>query len=86
MGDIKNLNSTAVYAWTTLISVLICVPSALIMEGPRLKAATDALASTHPAFYRDLFIVGLLYHLYNQVCTAPPRSGDQQLLVWPVWL
>lgn len=32
MGDIKNLNSTAVYAWTTLISVFICVPAALIME------------------------------------------------------
>lgn len=67
MGDIKNLNSTAVYAWTTLISVLICVPAALIMEGPRLRVAVDALANSHPNFYLDLFIVGLLYHLYNQV-------------------
>jgi Triose-phosphate Transporter family len=67
MGDIKNLNSTAVYAWTTLISVFICVPAALIMEGPRLRLAVDALANSHPNFYMDLFIVGLLYHLYNQV-------------------
>jgi Triose-phosphate Transporter family len=67
MGDIKNLNSTAVYAWTTLISVFICVPAALIMEGPRLRLAVDALANSHPNFYLDLFIVGLLYHLYNQV-------------------
>jgi Tpt phosphate/phosphoenolpyruvate translocator len=66
MGDIKNLNSTAVYAWTTLISVFICVPAALIMEGPRLRLAVDALANSHPNFYMDLFIVGLLYHLYNQ--------------------
>ena len=63
MGDIKNLNSTAVYAWTTLISVLICVPGALIAEGPRLRLAVEAAKTTHPSFYRDLFIVGLLYHL-----------------------
>jgi Triose-phosphate Transporter family len=80
MGDIKNLNSTAVYAWTTLISVFICVPAALIMEGPRLRLAVDALANSHPNFYMDLFIVGLLYHLYNQVglfaqsMTAKPCS------------
>lgn len=66
MSDIKNLNSTAVYAWTTLISVFICVPAALIMEGPRLGAATEALKGSHPNFYIDLVVVGLLYHLYNQ--------------------
>jgi len=27
----------------------------------------DALGNAHPNFYMDLFIVGLLYHLYNQV-------------------
>ena len=70
MGDIKDLISTAVYAWTTGISVLICVPAALIMEGPRLQAAVNALGSAHPNFYMDLFIVGLLYHLYNQVSDA----------------
>lgn len=29
----KSLDSTAVYAYTTLISVIICVPLALIAEG-----------------------------------------------------
>ena len=63
MGDIKNLNSTAVYAWTTFISVIICVPGALIAEGPRLRLAMQSAHATHPSFYRDLFVVGLLYHL-----------------------
>jgi len=66
MSDIKNLNSTAVYAWTTLISVFICVPGAIIAEGPRLAAAVHATKAAHPNFYWDLFVVGLLYHLYNQ--------------------
>lgn len=60
MSDIKNLNSTAVYAWTTLISVMICVPAALIMEGPRLGAATEALKASHPSFYFDLVVVPTL--------------------------
>jgi Triose-phosphate Transporter family len=67
MSDIKNLNSTAVYAWTTLISVIICVPLAAFFEGPQLPAAVDAALASHPNFYLDLASVGLLYHLYNQV-------------------
>lgn len=84
MGDIKNLNSTAVYAWTTLISVFICVPAALIMEGPRLRLAVDALANSHPNFYFDLFTVGLLYHLYNQVrrCTTDMFHLQHLAALW----
>ena len=67
MGDIKDLSSTAIYAWTTLISVLICVPGALIFEGPRLQAGIDAALKKEPNFYLALLSVGLLYHLYNQV-------------------
>ena len=67
MGSIKNLDSTGIYAYTTLISVLICVPAALIMEGPYLKAAADKAVAAHPNFYMQLALVGLLYHLYNQV-------------------
>ncbi len=67
MGDIKNLSSTAIYAWTTLISVLICVPGALIFEGPRLQAGIDIALKKEPNFYFSLLSVGLLYHLYNQV-------------------
>ncbi len=59
MGEIKDLNSTAVYAWTTLISVFICVPAAIIMEGSRLSAATEALKTAHPNFYMDLVVVRL---------------------------
>jgi hypothetical protein len=73
MGNIKNLDSTAIYAYTTLISVIICVPAALIMEGPYLKAAVDKVLQSHPDFYFSLFLVGLLYHLYNQV-PPPPLS------------
>ena len=67
MGDIKDLSSTAIYAWTTLISVLICVPGALIFEGPKLQAGIDAALQKEPKFYFSLLSVGLLYHLYNQV-------------------
>ena len=67
MDTIKNLDSTAIYAYTTLISVLICVPAALIAEGPRLSAGIDAALVKDPNFYASLFMVGLLYHLYNQV-------------------
>jgi len=34
MGIIENLDSTGIHAYTPLISVLICVPAALIMEVP----------------------------------------------------
>jgi len=34
----KTLDSTAVYAYTTLISMIICVPIALVMEGGALSA------------------------------------------------
>lgn len=66
MGSIKNLDSTAIYAWTTLISVLICVPAALIFEGPALKAGVEKALAANPNFWWALGGVGLLYHLYNQ--------------------
>ncbi len=71
MDTIKNLDSTAIYAYTTLISVLICVPAALIAEGPRLSAGIDAALAKDPNFYTSLFMVGLLYHLYNQARSHP---------------
>jgi hypothetical protein len=37
----KTLDSTAVYAYTTLISMLICVPIALVMEGAGLGAGAQ---------------------------------------------
>lgn len=70
MGNVKDLDSTAIYAWTTLISVLICVPCAVIFEGGTLKAGMQRAAEAHPDFYYKLAAVGLLYHLYNQVITC----------------
>ncbi len=74
MTTIKNLDSTAIYAYTTLISVLICVPAALIAEGPRLSAGIDSALAKDPNFYFSLFMVGLLYHLYNQVRTLSQHT------------
>lgn len=64
----KTLDSTAVYAYTTLISMLVCSPFMFIMEGSQLAAGAQAAIAKVGAqrFYTDLFMVGLLYHLYNQ--------------------
>jgi len=68
MGTLKDLSSTSLYAYTTLISLIICAPLALIMEGPTLKQGAQAAIDTIGAksFYLYLFAVGLFYHLYNQ--------------------
>ena len=69
MAMSKTLGGTALYAYTTLISVIICVPLALLAEGSTLieggKAAIAQVGAVR--FWGDLFAVGLLYHLYNQV-------------------
>ncbi|GFR48233.1 hypothetical protein Agub_g10095 [Astrephomene gubernaculifera] len=64
----KSLDGTAVYAYTTLISVLICLPWALFAEGSSLAAGVQTAIAKVGAqrFYTDLFMVGMLYHLYNQ--------------------
>ncbi|GMH37403.1 hypothetical protein BSKO_05276 [Bryopsis sp. KO-2023] len=68
IATIDNLDSTAVYAYTTLISLMICLPLGLIVEGPTLmtgaKAAIEQVGARH--FYTSLASVGLFYHLYNQ--------------------
>lgn len=70
MSSIKDLDSTAIYAYTTLVSVIICVPAALIVEGPSLRAGIDKAVAHRPDFYLALLSVGFLYHLYNQVSHA----------------
>lgn len=77
----KSLDSTAVYAYTTLISCLICVPWALWAEGGQLAAGVSAAIAKVGAtrFYLDLVMVGLLYHLYNQVSgVLSERDTDRQ--------
>jgi len=68
MKNIKNLGSTGIYAWTTLISCFLCIPGALFFEGAKLPAGIDAAVAKVGAvhFWSQLALVGLLYHLYNQ--------------------
>lgn len=67
-GAMSFLGSTGVYAYTTLISLFICAPLTLIVEGPQLKAGIDAAIASLglQQFLVSLTSVGLLYHLYNQ--------------------
>jgi Tpt phosphate/phosphoenolpyruvate translocator len=67
MKNIKNLGSTGIYAWTTLIAVCLCVPCVFIFE-PQVFAAIDAYTAAHgaKAFWGQMLSVGILYHLYNQ--------------------
>ena len=68
MSDVKDLGSTALYAYTTVISVVVCAPLALIMEGKALPAGVKAAVAKlgWAKFSGYLFAVGLFYHLYNQ--------------------
>eukprot|EP00798_Chlamydomonas_sp_ICE-L_P000829 gene829-2220_t len=68
MAMSKTLSSTNLYAYTTLISVMICTPLALIFEGGALRAGVDVAIAKVGAqqFWGDLAMVGILYHLYNQ--------------------
>ena len=68
LASITDLGSTAIYAYTTLISVFICAPGIFFFEGAKLGAGIDNAISIVGAqnFYLRLLAVGLLYHLYNQ--------------------
>lgn len=67
MTNIKNLGSTAIYAYTTLISCFICVPGIFIFEqGVWDAIRVQVAAKGAQTFYGALLSVGLLYHLYNQ--------------------
>jgi hypothetical protein len=71
----KTLSSTAVYAYTTLISMIVCLPFAIGMEGPQLQAgAAAAIAKVRSMQQHVLFeptCVSCLYtyctsHTWNQ--------------------
>lgn len=67
MNTIKNLGSTGIYAYTTLISVFICAPGIFIYEKGVWAAIKQQVAEKGATqFYGALLSVGLLYHLYNQ--------------------
>merc|ERR1712070_1029220 len=67
MGALKDLSSTSLYAYTTLISLLVCAPLALIVEGPTLVSGAQAAIESIGArnFYLYLVAVGMFYQLYN---------------------
>jgi len=61
-------NSTAVYAYTTLVTFFICATVCLLVEGPQLPAAiAEAAAHVGTAtFLSQVALAGFCYHLYNQ--------------------
>jgi solute carrier family 35 protein E1 len=64
------MDSTNVYAYISILSLLYCLPLALVLEGPQLMAHGfgDAMAKVGTTkFLSDLFWVGMFYHLYNQL-------------------
>ncbi|KAL5222063.1 hypothetical protein ABZP36_026776 [Zizania latifolia] len=67
-----DMDSTNVYAYISIIALLVCIPPAVIVEGPQLLqyGFKDAIAKVGlTKFISDLFFVGLFYHLYNQLAT-----------------
>lgn len=67
-----DMDSTNVYAYISIIALAVCIPPALIIEGPQLMqyGLNDAIAKVGlTKFISDLFLVGLFYHLYNQLAT-----------------
>ncbi|KAK9191601.1 hypothetical protein WN943_020215 [Citrus x changshan-huyou] len=66
------MDSTNVYAYTSIIALLFCIPPAVLIEGPQLmqygfKAAIAKVGLFK--FWSDLFWIGMFYHLYNQLAT-----------------
>lgn len=67
-----SMDSTNLYAYISIIALIVCLPPAILLEGPQLvqygfKDAIDKVGVT--TFVTDLILVGLFYHLYNQVAT-----------------
>ncbi|KAL6294838.1 hypothetical protein ACE6H2_002980 [Prunus campanulata] len=66
------MDSTNVYAYISIIALLVCIPPALLIEGPQLLqyGFRDAIAKVGLyKFLSDLFWIGMFYHLYNQLAT-----------------
>jgi solute carrier family 35 protein E1 len=64
------LGWTAQYAYISIISLALCIPPAIVIEGPQLlqPGFGDAITKVGICkFLSDLFWVGMFYHLYNQL-------------------
>lgn len=67
-----DMDSTNLYAYISIIALFVCIPPAIILEGPQLlkHGFSDAIAKVGlTKFVTDLFWVGMFYHLYNQLAT-----------------
>ncbi|XP_072977252.1 triose phosphate/phosphate translocator, chloroplastic isoform X1 [Typha angustifolia] len=67
-----DMDSTNVYAYISIIALFVCIPPAILIEGPQLMqfGFKDAIAKVGlQKFVTDLFWVGMFYHLYNQLAT-----------------
>ncbi|GKV47749.1 hypothetical protein SLEP1_g54616 [Rubroshorea leprosula] len=67
-----DMDSTNVYAYISIIALFVCIPPAIILEGPQLikHGFSDAITKVGMTkFISDLFWVGMFYHLYNQLAT-----------------
>ncbi|XP_011027772.1 PREDICTED: triose phosphate/phosphate translocator, chloroplastic-like isoform X1 [Populus euphratica] len=67
-----DMDSTNIYAYISIIALLVCIPPAILVEGPQLikHGFNDAIAKVGlTKFISDLFWVGMFYHLYNQLAT-----------------
>ncbi|URD94025.1 Triose phosphate phosphate translocator [Musa troglodytarum] len=67
-----DMDSTNVYAYISIIALFVCIPPAILVEGPQLMqhGFKDAVAKVGlTKFISDLFWVGMFYHLYNQLAT-----------------
>ncbi|KAF6982458.1 hypothetical protein CFC21_000843 [Triticum aestivum] len=67
-----DMDSTNLYAYISIIALIVCIPPALIIEGPQLvqHGFKDAIAKVGLAkLVSNIFLAGLFYHLYNQVAT-----------------
>ncbi|GBG68781.1 hypothetical protein CBR_g3321 [Chara braunii] len=63
------MDSTNLYAYISILSLAMCIPPTLVLEGPVLLKGISAGVAKVGAykFYTDLFWVGMFYHLYNQL-------------------
>ncbi|KAL3519818.1 hypothetical protein ACH5RR_017967 [Cinchona calisaya] len=67
-----DMDSTNLYAYISIVALIVCIPPAVILEGPTLvkTGLGDAVAKVGlKKFISDLFWVGMFYHLYNQIAT-----------------
>ncbi|KAL2475321.1 Triose phosphate/phosphate translocator TPT [Abeliophyllum distichum] len=67
-----DMDSTNLYAYISIIALFVCIPPAIIFEGPQLlkHGFSDAISKVGlTKFISDLFWVGMFYHLYNQLAT-----------------